>query len=342
MNQINILNCTLQELKLNLQKIKLEPFLAAQIFDWVYKKQKFEFTEMKNISVLNQAKLVDHFNINIFKNIQKIEAQNKLAVKYIFELYDNNFIEAVLLKEKEYYTLCVSSQVGCPLKCQFCKTGYSGFKRNLDVAEILLQILHVLKDGYKVSHIVFMGMGEPLLNYQNVMKAIDLITDEKALNISKRKIVISTSGIISALKKIIAEKRVLNLAFSVGITNPQKRKVLMPVENTNPIHHVISLLKEYGEICNRQITLEYTLIRDKNDSKLDLDELINLSKFLKAKVNLIEFNPISEVEFQSLDKKKMLDLKNYLIKSGVPVTIRFKKGQGINAACGQLGQSSIL
>ncbi|MFA5879350.1 MAG: 23S rRNA (adenine(2503)-C(2))-methyltransferase RlmN [Candidatus Margulisiibacteriota bacterium] len=337
MNQRPLLNFTFSELKTFFKNVKAEPFLASQIFDWIYKKYKLEFPEMSNIAVFNQKKLIEYFQIISVKNIKKIESNNKLAIKYIFELNDGNFIESVILKEKDYYTICVSSQVGCALKCVFCKTGYLGFKRNLEVSEILMQILSALKDGYKISHIVFMGMGEPLLNYENVMKSIEIITDPNALNISKRKITISTSGIIDGLKKIIADDKKINLALSIGATNPQKRKLLMPVENRNQLHEVIRLLKEFTQQCNRQLTLEYTLIKDKNDSKTDLEELINLAKYLRAKVNLIELNPITEFNFNPLNKGEILNIKNFLIKNGINTTIRFRKGLDINAACGQLG-----
>jgi 23S rRNA (adenine2503-C2)-methyltransferase len=333
----NILNYTLEELRAALLKIGLKPYLAKQIYDWIYKKFVIDFNEMSNISKTNREMLISKFNINALEMIETNISRDKAAIKYKFKLIDNSEIETVVLNEKKYYSLCISSQVGCPLGCKFCVTGMKGFKRNLTVSEIIGQVIYACEQGYQISRIVFMGMGEPMLNYDAVLKAIDILNREEGLHISKRKMTVSTIGIIDSLKRLIEDDKVLNLALSIGSVNPIKRKFLMPVEKDNPLLQIITTLNEYQKNHNRKLTLEYTLIKDQNDSFNDIQELANIAKYLKAKINLINLNPHPDIPFKPIPSKRLSEIKEALLKMGVITTIRFSKGADIAGACGQLG-----
>jgi 23S rRNA (adenine2503-C2)-methyltransferase len=339
MNKKNILNLSKAQLTEELKKLALPSFIANQVYDWIFAKYKTSFEEMKNVSKQNQQILKDHFELGAFVNTKKIESEDKIAIKYVFELKDGNKIESVLLRERKYNTLCISTQCGCPVDCKFCTTGYYGFKRNLKSEEIVSQLLYVLQDAGSVSRIVFMGMGEPLLNLDNVIKAIEIINNPDGFGIGKRKITVSTCGIIKGLERLINEKVVFNLALSVGSALSKKRAILMPIERQNPIQKVIVLLETYLKTHNRKLTLEYTLIKDKNDSLEDLNELINMAKFLKAKINLINYNPNPNIDLEPVTDKKVREVKEYLERNRVDVSIRFKKGQDIAAGCGQLGET---
>ncbi|MFC1771214.1 23S rRNA (adenine(2503)-C(2))-methyltransferase RlmN [Candidatus Margulisiibacteriota bacterium] len=335
-NKRYILDYTITQLTGYLNKLGLKSFLAKQIFDWIYKKHKCDFADMTNISQQNREILAKEFNILPFSLAEEKISEDESAVKYKFALNDGFFIETVILKEKNYYTCCISSQAGCSLGCRFCVTGLTGFKRNLKASEIIGQVLFAYTQGYPISHIVFMGMGEPLLNLDEVLRSINIFTDPLAFNISKRKITVSTIGILSSIKRLIEEDLVLNLALSIGSANPIKRESLIPAEKNNPLLQVINCLSEYQKKHNRKLTLEYTLIQDHNDSDQDILELINLAKFLKAKVNLINLNPHPKINFKPVTAEKLQNIKNRIAKNNVIVTIRFKKGQDICAACGQL------
>ena len=334
----HILNLSFLQLQKTLSKLKLPKFTAKQIWEWIYVKHIFDFDLMSNISVANRQILKQNLQISLPKIEQELTSLDNQAHKYIFKLEDNHLIESVVIREKEYDTLCISSQVGCPADCKFCVTGSLGFKRNLTTAEIIGQILQVIAQGKTISNIVFMGMGEPLLNYNSVLQAIDIITSEQALNISQRKITVSTIGIINSLKQLIAEKRVLNLAWSIGSPDPLKRVIIMPIERKNSIIELARLFNEYQKLHNRKLTLEYTLLKNQNDSQEELKELANLAIYLNAKVNLIKFNNYPNSKFLPLDKTQMLDIKNFLQQQKINVTIRNSKGSDIGAACGLLGK----
>ncbi len=319
----------------------LKSFITKQILEWVYTKKVLSFSEMSNISKANQILLDAHIGTTFYKNVTVLPSKDKLAIKYIFELDDCAMIEAVVLKERTYTTLCVSSQAGCPVDCKFCLTGVVGFKRNLHAHEIVGQIFKTMQDGHDISHLVFMGMGEPLLNYDNVFKAIDILQAPYGFNISKRKITVSTSGYLQGIKRLIADKRFINLAFSVGNANPEKRAVLMPIEKRNPMLEVSKALSMYQNMHNRKLTLEYTLLEGKNDSSEDIRDLCALAKFLKAKINLINLNPHPKIPFKPVSTKHLHLVKHWIEISKIPVTVRFRKGQDVSAACGQLGESYL-
>jgi 23S rRNA (adenine2503-C2)-methyltransferase len=316
-------------------------YTADQVLNWIYKKHVYSTTEMNNISKKNKEILESNFDFSLFKNVTSITSEEENAIKNNCVLDDGNIVECVILREKNYNTLCISSQCGCPVDCKFCLTGVIGFKRQLTVAEIVKQVVLAFSVEKPITNIVFMGMGEPLLNADNVFKAIDLLTDPGAYDISKRNITVSTSGYTSGIEYLIKHKRVVNLAFSVGSADPIKRVKIMPIEKRNPIVKFIKVLKSYQALHNRKLTLEYTLLEGVNDTDYDLQSLINLSKYLDAKINLINLNPHHKIPFKPIAIKKLHSIQRLIKKHQCPVTIRYKKGQDITAACGQLGESYL-
>lgn len=340
-SKVLIVGLTLLELKAHCEKWGIKPFVAKQVFDWIFKKKVTSFSKMKNIAKQTQVILEEHAAISVFSHIETLSSDEENAIKVIATLLDGKRLESVILTQDDYYTLCVSSQCGCPVDCKFCLTGVAGFKRNLSAAEIVGQILQAEEMGYPISNIVFMGMGEPLLNYEAVFKAIDILTAEYGFHISKRHITVSTSGYIQGIKRLIQEEKVINLAFSVGSADPIKRIRLMPIEQRNPILEVASLLHTYLSQHNRKLTLEYTLLEGVNDTAHDILALVHLARYLNAKVNLINLNPHPKIPYKPVSHGTLMSIQTQLKSEKIPVTIRYKKGQDITAACGQLGESLL-
>ena len=235
----------------------------------------------------------------------------------------------------------MSSQCGCPVDCKFCLTGVVGFKRQLSTAEIVSQIVYANSIGYPIKNIVFMGMGEPLLNYEAVFEAIDILTADYSYDLSKRSITVSTSGYAPGIKRLMKDERYINLAFSVGSADPLTRVQLMPIEKRHSIIDFVKLLKEYQSLHNRKLTLEYTTLEGVNDSDYQIQALMNLSCYLDAKINLINLNPHPLIPYKPLSEKALLKIRDRIKSKKLPVTVRYKKGQDITAACGQLGQSHL-
>ncbi len=337
----SVLDLSLLEFESAVLALGLPRYLASQVFDWIFKKSKVSFDLMTNISPKNREILGETFDIMTFKQKTKVTSEDNTAKKYAFQLSDGSLIESVVLREKGYNTLCVSSQSGCPVNCKFCLTGVAGFKRNLRASEIVEQVLFANADGEPISHLVFMGMGEPLLNVDQVFRAIGHLTNPDCLGLSKRHITVSTSGILAGLQKLLDRKLYVNLAFSVGAAIPDRRVALMPIERSNPLMEVVSLISAYQKCHNRKLTLEYTLIQSKNDRDDDISELISLAKFLRAKINLINLNPHAKIPLDPVSVPSLLKIRDTIKAANVPVTIRFRKGQDIAAACGQLGESIL-
>ncbi|MEK9657171.1 MAG: 23S rRNA (adenine(2503)-C(2))-methyltransferase RlmN [bacterium] len=339
--KISILGKTKEELEKLVTALDMKKFVAKQLMDWIYKKYQYKTKDFSNISEENRQILEENIEFEPLHLIEKIKSKEENAIKLYFKCQDGQRLETVVLKEKNYNTLCVSSQCGCPLDCKFCVTGIVGFKRQLTKEEIIAQVLVANNIGYPITNIVFMGMGEPLLNYDQVLPAIHAISAEWGLNISKRKITVSTAGYQPGIKRLMKENEVLNIAFSVGSVDPKKRLRLMPIEKRFPILEFSRVLWQYQQQHNRKLTLEYTLLENVNDTPLDIKLLINLAKYLNAKVNLINLNPHPKIPFKELSIKKLRQLQKQVEESGVDVTIRYKKGQDIAAACGQLGETLL-
>ena len=335
--KVTLLGHQKEELKSFLSTVSGPKFLVNQVWDWLYQKNVSQFSQMSNVSQSIREALDQRFRIHPFSHVNEFKSKDGLATKYVFTLLDRQQIEAVVLKEKNYSTLCVSSQCGCPVDCKFCLTGVMGFKRQLTTQEIIAQLHYCRSQGHHITHVVFMGMGEPLLNYDQVIPAIHWMHQEDAFGMSMRKITVSTSGYLQSIQRLIDDNIHLNLAFSVGHPNPEKRSIIMPVEERNPIIQVAQLLKQYLGLHNRKLTLEYTLLKSFNDSRQASIELANLAKFLDAKINLINLNPHPKIPYLPVSKRDLNLFKKTIDSFGVPVTIRFTKGQDIAAACGQLG-----
>ncbi|MEO5910598.1 MAG: 23S rRNA (adenine(2503)-C(2))-methyltransferase RlmN [Pelobium sp.] len=315
-------------------------FRANQVYEWLWKKSAINFEEMSNLSKDLRETLNQHFVINAVK-INSSQFSADKTIKNTFSLHDTHLIEGVLIPTTERMTACVSSQVGCSLTCKFCATGYMDRKRNLNADEIYDQVVLINQQaienyGIPLSNIVYMGMGEPLLNYSNVLKSIDRITAEDGLNMASKRITVSTAGIAKMIKKLGDDAVKFNLAISLHAADDVKRNEIMPINEQNSIQALSEALKYYFAKTKNPVTYEYIVFNDFNDG---LEDAISLAKFCKhvpCKVNIIEYNPISFAEFVNADEDKIEIFANYLKKQGITTHIRRSRGKDIDAACGQL------
>lgn len=342
--KIGILNLTIDELKTTLVQQGIESFRAKQIFVWLYRFGKTSFFDMTNLGKSLQAKLDEMFYI-YRPAIAKISKSKDGTTKFLFELIDGNKIESVFIPEEKRNTICISSQVGCLVGCRFCNTGYNGFIRNLTTEEIITQFLAV-KDHLnlwndadeKLSNIVFMGMGEPLFNYKNVLSAINNIISDEQEGLSRRKITLSTSGISPILMKIVKELP-CRLAISLHAPNDEIRNNIMPINQKYNIASILEACREYTKYHPYlKITFEYLLLKGVNDSKECAIELAKLLKDLNAKVNLIQFNSWNGCDFKASENAKMF--AEVLKNKGLEAPIRKRRGEDIMAACGQLSSNN--
>ena len=321
----------------------MKPFRAGQIMRWIYFKHVAAFDEMTDIAKKTRQLLIDHFTFSRLL-IKRVETSADGSKKYLFGLKDDNFIETVLIPEKNHYTLCISTQVGCAMGCRFCMTARSGLIRNLTQGEIVGQILGIAKDitGVKqLTNIVLMGMGEPLANYDNVIRALNIITDgDSGLQFSTRRVTLSTSGLVPKLADLGRDSKV-SLAISLNATDNKTRSMLMPINNNYPIEQLIDACAHYPLTPRNKITFEYILIKDINDSMADADRLAKLLRPVKAKINLIPFNEHPGSEFKRPDESVILSFQAVLHKNNYTAIIRRSKGTDISAACGQLSAKNI-
>lgn len=342
----NLLNLDLKELENFVVSLGMKKFNGKQIFNWLHGKIIRNINDMTNISkkdreILQSESYIPFLNI-VKHNVSKLD----YTEKFLFKLEDGNTIETVLLKHKDRNTLCVSSQVGCPVKCSFCATGLDGFVRNLNVHEILNQVYTVQRrvsksEGNNITNVVFMGMGEPMLNIDNVIKAIEILSDEKGMNISKRRITVSTSGIIPGIERLLSEKLPVELAISLHAVTDEKRDQLIPVNKKYPLEDLYNTLNEYQKMTKRRITFEYILIDKVNVTQSDADRLADFMHAFDHVLNLIPYNPVSGNEYQRPTPEKIKRFYNYLLNERkVNVTLRREKGTDIDGACGQLRQKN--
>lgn len=341
MDKKDIKNLALEEFKQELEKISEPSYRAEQIFSWIYKKGACDFSAMDNLPKPLKEKLSQYYYIGAIKPLKHLKSIDQTE-KFLFELKDGNLIETVLIYAWQRKTLCVSTQAGCKFACSFCASGMNGFKRDLSVSEILSQILsieHNLK--HRVTNFVFMGIGEPLDNYENVAKAIKIMNSKKAMGIAARKITVSTSGIIPGIEKFKELGLQVNLSISLHAASNELRDRLMSVNKKYPLEELLKACEDYMKNGGRMLTFEYILIKGINDSQNDVDELVKAAKRLKAKVNLISYSPVPGLDFQALLEKDVKIFEDKLIKRGVNVTIRDSKGKDIMAACGQLAGRPI-
>jgi 23S rRNA (adenine2503-C2)-methyltransferase len=328
------LGMTLAEIKEAVKELDLPQFTASQIADWVYVKRVTDIDEMTNISLKNREILKNRFEIGRVKPID-IQTSKDGTKKMLFETHHNNkFVEAVMIPENERLTLCVSSQIGCKMNCEFCLTGRMGFSGNLSTNEILNQVYSV-PDAENLSNIVFMGMGEPLDNYDNVMKAIEILTADYALAWSPKRITLSTIGILPKLKRFLEESN-CHLAISLHSSLSEQRQLLMPAEKVYPIEQIIDLLHNYDWTHQRRLSFEYIMFADVNDSPVYARRLVKLLSGLNCRINLIRFHAFPDSALQPSDEEAMIKFRDYLTSKGFICTIRASRGEDIFAACGML------
>lgn len=333
----DIKSMTLQELKEEMQKIGEKNFKATQIFSWFHKHQADTFDDMTNLSKDLREKLTKNYDIYNCTIEKKLVSVYDNTVKYLFKLSDGELIESVVMKYKYGYTICVSSQVGCKMGCTFCASGIAGFVRNLTPSEILSQIYTAQKDlNIRISHIVMMGVGEPLDNFDNVMRFLSLISDENGLNISMRNISLSTCGVVSGIYKLMEKKLQLTLSISLHAPNDTIRNRTMPVNSKWNIDTLLKACKDYTKSTSRRISFEYAMISGVNDSKECATELARRLKGMLCHVNLIPVNSVKERDYKKSSDKAIREFIEILEKHGINVTVRRTLGSDINASCGQL------
>lgn len=339
-----IKNLSLPEVEFLFTELGEKPYRAKQLFNWLYEKNIDSFSEMTNFSKELRKTLDDKYSVSALSLEERQISETDDTEKYLFKTHDGNYIESVLIKndtnEKERITLCVSSQVGCAMGCMFCQTAKIGFKRNLETAEILDQVNQVRRvSGLINNNIVFMGMGEPLMNYDNVLKAADIINYSFGFHISVRKITISTCGITDAIERFIDEKRPYNLAVSVNDTVPERRQKNMPVERKYPVAGVIDLLERKFPVSRNRLTIAYVMRKD-NISSEDAKRLKKMFRNARIKLNLIALNPgIHRIDAPSQEAVDVFI--KYLEIMNVPVSVRKSFGADIDGACGQLSGKYI-
>ena len=339
----NIKNYTLDELKDEFKNLEEKSYRAEQVYEWIYKKKVNSFDDMTNLSIDLREKLKNNFSFGTFNIVKKLESVDGTK-KYLFDINDGSgsLIESVLMQYHHGYTICVSSQIGCRMGCKFCASTGIKFERSLTAGEIVEQLLSIEKDtGITISNIVFMGIGEPLDNYENVMKAIKILNHPKSLNIGARHISISTSGLVPEIYKMADEKMQCTLSISLHASNNDTRSSMMPINKKYPIEELINACKYYIEKTNKRISFEYALAKDNNDNLKDAKDLVKLLKGMLAHVNLIPINKIDNGEYTKSTNENIIKFRDYLNDNGIVATIRRELGSDIDAACGQLRKQNL-
>lgn len=337
----NIKNYNLDELQDELINLGEKKYRAEQIFKWIYKEKVKDFDEMTNLSLELRAKLKQNYTMCNYKILKKQESKDGTK-KYLFDVLDGNAIETVLMQYHHGKTVCVSSQIGCKMGCKFCASTGIQFIRNLTAGEIVEQILAVEQDiNDKISNIVFMGIGEPLDNYDNVIKAIKIMNNPKGLEIGTRHISISTSGIVPRIYDLANEKIQCTLSISLHATTDEKRSSMMPINNRYNIEQLMQACKDYIKITNKRISFEYALAKDNNDNLEDAQKLVDLLKGMLCHVNLIPINKIENGKFSKSTNENILRFRDFLNEHGIVATIRRELGSDIDAACGQLRRKNL-
>lgn len=317
--------------------LKDKKFRARQIYDWMHVKCVQNFDEMTNLSKVLRQKLSENATLCPVEKADCLISQIDGTRKYLFRMEDGSIIESVLMKYKHGNSVCISSQVGCRMGCRFCASTLLGLERNLNTSEMLGQIYAIQRDtGERVSNVVIMGTGEPLDNYDAVVRFIRMISDEKGLNISQRNITLSTCGIVPKIYQLADEHLQITLAISLHASDNEKRKSMMPIANKYDMDTLLEACRYYYETNGRRLTFEYSLARGVNDSPEDARTLAKLLKGFMWHVNLIPINPVEERSYVQSDRKSIVNFKNSLEKYGGNVTIRREMGRDIQAACGQL------
>ena len=337
----NIKDYNLEELKNELIALGEKPFRAEQIFKWLYVEKVHSFDEMTNLSIELRKKLNENYDICNFSIVKKLESIDGTK-KYLFGLNDGNAIESVLMQYHFGKTVCVSSQIGCKMGCKFCASTGIPFIRSLTSGEIVEQIIAIEQDiGEHISNIVFMGIGEPFDNYDNVMNSIKILNNQKGLNIGARHISISTSGIVPKIYQFADENIQCTLSISLHSANNETRSSMMPVNNAYNIQELIKACKYYISKTNKRISFEYALAKDNNDNQRSADELVALLHGMLCHVNLIPINKIENGKYIKSSNDNIIKFRDYLNSKGITATIRRELGSDIDAACGQLRRKNL-
>ena len=333
-------SCSYEELAEEIKKIGEKTFRAKQVYEWLHVKLASNFEEMTNLSKDLRGKLDKHYVLPSVERVDSLTSKDGETTKFLFRLSDNRVIESVLMKYHHGNSVCISSQVGCRMGCNFCASTLGGLERNLTASEMLSQIYEIQKiSGERVSNVVVMGTGEPMDNFDNLVKFIRMLSDEHGLNISQRNITVSTCGLLDKVRKLADEKFQITLAISLHAPNDVLRKTLMPVANRYSVKEIMEVCHKYYEKTGRRITFEYSLVEGVNDSEEQAKELCRLIKGLNCHVNLIPVNPIKERNYRHSSMQFIQKFKNILEKNRINVTIRREMGADIDAACGQLRKS---
>ena len=337
----NIKDYNIENLKQEIINLGEKSYRAEQIFKWIYVDNVTSFDEMTNLSLPLREKLKENFTLCVF-NIIKKQIASDGTIKYLFDVLDGNAIETVLMKYHHGYSLCVSSQVGCKMGCKFCASTGIPFGRNLSSGEIVEELLAVQRDeNIKISNVVFMGIGEPMDNYDNVVNAIKIINNPKGINIGARHISVSTSGIVPKIYQLANENIQCTLSISLHATTDEKRSAMMPINNKYNIEELLNACKDYIKKTNRRISFEYALAKDNNDNLDDAKNLVKLLKGMLCHVNLIPINKIENGEFVKSSNENILKFRDYLNEHGIVATVRRELGSDIDAACGQLRRKNL-
>jgi len=335
--KIDIKSLNLKELQEFMLTIGEKSFRAKQIYQWLHEKQVTDFSDMTNLSTKLQNTLKEKTFIVALETVEVQTSKIDGTQKYLFRLWDGNVIESVLMRYKHGNSVCISSQVGCRMGCRFCASTLDGLIRGLSASEMLDQIYRIGQTiEERISNVVVMGTGEPLDNYDNLLKFIELLTDENGLHISQRNLTVSTCGIVPQIRALAEEKLQITLALSLHASNQQKREQLMPVANKYEITEVLDACRYYFKKTGRRITFEYSLVGGVNDTEEDVRELSSLIKGMNCHVNLIPINPVKERNYVESKHEVILNFKNKLEKNGINATIRREMGRDIDGACGQL------
>jgi 23S rRNA (adenine2503-C2)-methyltransferase len=342
----NIRHLSLPELEQYFETLGEKKFRARQVWEWLWQKHAHSFAEMTNLSKELRQKLGDNFTLSAL-TVDLTQTSADGTIKFRFKTHEGHLCEGVLIPTENRFTACVSSQIGCSLSCKFCATGYIDRKRNLDFDEIYDEIVLINQQcekvyGKKLSNIVFMGMGEPLLNYKNVLKATERITAEDGLAMSPKRITVSTAGVAKMIRQLGDDNVKFKLALSLHAPNDQKRNQIMPINESNNLAALIDALNHFYRQTKNEITLEYILFNNLNDSTKDADELIKIFRQVPADlVNIIEYNPIEFAKFEKPTDERVNAFMAYLAKHKVNARLRRSRGKDIDAACGQLANKTI-
>jgi 23S rRNA (adenine2503-C2)-methyltransferase len=337
---------TVEQLAQLFKEINEPAFRAKQVYDWLWAKSAVNFDQMSNLSKNLRDYLNTNFAINAVQ-ISELQVSSDRTIKCAMRLHDNYVVESVLIPHQTRYTACISSQVGCSLTCKFCATGKLKRMRNLNADEIYDQVALVKSTALErynapLTNIVYMGMGEPLLNYAEVLKSVDKITSPQGLGMAAKRITVSTAGVAKMIAKLGDDNVKFHLALSLHAANDEKRNHIMPINETNTLENLANSLNYFTDKTGTRPTFEYIAFKDYNDSIADAQDLVNFCKKVKSKVNIIEYNPIDDGEFKQTTRERLKAFTDHLEKNGIICNVRHSRGKDIDAACGQLANKNKL